>query len=268
MKTYILILLLNFYFVLNKTYKYLSYDEIFQIFKDLSETCSHYIRIDTSQRRYNLPHAGDCGSRPCSNLIVFMTDFATLEVNRPQIYLSGLVHGDEVIGATVLTELALYLCKSPTVKWVENLLKNRYIVMTPITNAYGYYHNQRTDFVITNGGENQYLDPNRDFSYFNNNGNSEKECMQTVTARTVNELAIEHLFISTLTFHGGLNAIGYPWGNYIHLKNNMSSESPDFIASKKVGNIMKDYSSSRTNHKIKDYDLDDAVAMVLIIFIL
>jgi hypothetical protein len=57
-------------------------------------------------------------------------------------------------------------------------------------------------------------------------GDISNECMQTVTARTVNELFREHIFIQSLTFHNGLQAIGYPWGNYIHLKN---GEAPDYL---------------------------------------
>ena len=52
--------------------------------------------------------------------------------------------------------------------------------------------------------------------------------MQTVTARSVNELFREHMFIQVLTFHGGLNAIGYPWGNYVHQDGSKSKECPDF----------------------------------------
>ena len=51
--------------------------------------------------------------------------------------------------------------------------------------------------------------------------------MQTITARSVNELLREHIFLQILTFHGGLNAIGYPWGNYIHQDGSVSKESPD-----------------------------------------
>lgn len=58
--------------------------------------------------------------------------------------------------------------------------------------------------------------------------------MLTIAARTVNELFREHIFVQALTFHGGLNAIGYPWGNYIHYEENnnnhhqKATECPDF----------------------------------------
>lgn len=71
-------------------------------------------------------------------------------------------------------------------------------------------------------------DPNRDFPYYNNVFKTNKDCMETVAARTVNELMREHIFILSLTFHGGLNAIGYPWGNYKHFLGYKGTECPDY----------------------------------------
>lgn len=78
-----------------------------------------------------------------------------------------------------------------------------------------------------NNGIEILVDPNRDFPYFNTDSDISTECMISSTARTVNELFREHIFVSTITLHGGLNAIGYPWGNFIHLNH---KESPDHNA--------------------------------------
>jgi hypothetical protein len=253
-----------------KTFKYLNYDEIWENFENLSRNCSNYVKIDTSQNRYGLPSAGKCGEKqdkPCENLIVFLTDFDTLDPSRPQVYFSGLVHGDEVIGAIVLTEFAQYICdkNAPKSFWVHELLKKTYIVMTPFTNAYGYSNNRREDYVENNNGKVGYEDPNRDFPYFNSKNGISKDCMKTIAARTVNELFREHIFINVITFHGGINAIGYPWGNYVHLINNKKSKAaPDYIAAKEVGELMKFYSSSDLkSNNITDYWIGDMVEMVI-----
>ncbi len=157
--------------------------------------------------------------KPCETLIVFMTDFETFDPTRPQIYFSGLLHGDEVIGATVLTDLALYMCDKQNHKtWVVDLLSKSYVVFTPFTNAYGYGNGVREDFVEYNSGTTGLVDPNRDFPYFSTNEMVTSECMRTELARTVNELFRQHILVNVITFHGGLNAIGYPWGNNIHIK--------------------------------------------------
>lgn len=67
-------------------------------------------------------------------------------------------------------------------------------------NALGYYQNRRTE------GD---VDPNRDFPY---DILDPTLCMQTIAARTLNEVFRDHLFQSALTFHAGMEVIGYEWG--------------------------------------------------------
>ena len=82
-------------------------------------------------------------------------------------------------------------------------------------------------------------------------------------------LLAQHIFVNVVTFHGGLNAIGYPWGNYVHIKHdNKATEAPDLTALQDVAKIMKSYSGSTlTTNNIKDYSTGDMVQMVMIIFI-
>lgn len=87
-----------------------------------------------------------------------------------------------------------------------------------------------------NGQDEGTFDPNRDFPYFSDK-TTDISCMNTITARTVNELYREFMFILAITFHGGDNVIGYPWGNYAHVYSPTSSkEAPDLNSAK--GNII------------------------------
>ena len=70
----------------------------------------------------------------------------------------------------------------------------------PTANALGYYQNQR---------EEGSVDPNRDFPY---DILDEASCMQTIAARTLNEIYREHMFQLALTFHAGMEVVGYEWG--------------------------------------------------------
>jgi hypothetical protein len=56
------------------------------------------------------------------------------------------------------------------------------------------------------------IDPNRDFPY----AQRPERCMQSYTARAVNEVWLAHLFQLGLTFHGGMQAIAYEWGSPNH----------------------------------------------------
>jgi len=91
-----------------------------------------------------------------------------------------------------------------------------------MTNAVGYYHYEREERL--NRGHDDFLnnplrthsftdssaDINRDFPY-----NTESEsCLNTIAGRVVHELFVDNLFVSCLTFHGGINVIGYPWGAF------------------------------------------------------
>ena len=40
--------------------------------------------------------------------------------------------------------------------------------------------------------------------------------MNTIAARIVYSIMTENDILATLTFHGGDNAIGYPWGSWNH----------------------------------------------------
>ena len=148
---HILILISFLINIINSQTEYIhyDYDQVMSIFEDLSNTCSHYIRIDTSQKRYNLDTVRGCGkNKNCTNLIVFMTDFDTYTLERPAYYISGLLHGDEVIGPSSVTEFAKYFCDTYNENknsLYHNILKNKIIIMTPMTNSFGYYNRLREE---------------------------------------------------------------------------------------------------------------------------
>ena len=253
-------------------YKHYDYDNIFQEFIELSKTCSNYIKIDTAQSRYNLDSVNFCGeNKPCLNLIVFLTDFDSYTLDRPTYYISASIHGDEVIGSSSLVEFAKYFCDSYNSKknsLYHNILKTKLIVMTPMVNAYGYYHKKRDDLIyIKSKGTYENKDPNRDFPYYNSKDEI-KNCMNTLSARTINEIFNEFIISGCITFHGGDNILGYPWGNYVHIKRNKSlmksTESPDFNAFDNIGKIMIKFSSSEKNknNNIPNYGFGDMTSTV------
>jgi hypothetical protein len=85
--------------------------------------------------------------------------------------------------------------------WLARLHTTRRIMVVPTANALGYYQKTRTE----NG-----IDPNRDFNY---DLLDSSQCMQTIAGRTLNEVFREHMFQLSLTFHAGVEVIGYEWGS-------------------------------------------------------
>lgn len=108
-----------------------------------------------------------------------LTNEKTLALNeeeRPEVFFSGCLHGDEWVGPATLVELILYIVqqyKQGNNPWIAHLVNSRSTYLMPMTNAIGYENTRR--------GENG-LDPNRDFPY----DQSPQRCMQTITARYSN----------------------------------------------------------------------------------
>ena len=267
---FILIITLNTFFS-EKLYKHYNYDQIFEIFHELSQTCSQYIKITSSQTRYNLDSFKNCGKKPCMNLMIFLTDFDSYTLDRPVYYISASIHGNEVIGSSSVVDFAKYFCDTYEYKKnsiYHNILKTKLIIITPMTNAYGYYHKEREEKVYIESSKSYAnVDPNRDFPYYNNK-NEIINCMRTLSARTINEIFNEFIISGCITFHGGDNVLGYPWGNYLHMtKRNyksISTEAPDFNAFDSIGKIMVKFSTSEKNEKnnINKYNIGDMTQTV------
>ena len=103
-------------------------------------------------------------------------------------------------------------------------MQTREIIITPMTNAVGYYHNEREERINQDHGAfksnpnrvkakrvPESMDINRDFPY---NIRSDMECLNTIAGRVIHEIFARNLIVSAITFHGGTNVIGYPWGSF------------------------------------------------------
>ena len=79
-----------------------------------------------------------------------------------------------------------------------------------MTNAVGYNFNEREE--RTSKKWISY-DINRDFPYNQRISNNKYECLNTIAARAVYKIVTQNSIQALLTFHGGANVIGYPWGS-------------------------------------------------------
>ena len=210
-----------------KKYKSLSMEEIVDEMKSLASLYPQLVTYTTAQEKYNLPstcigedHVG------CYNHILIISDskiYASKKAarkarrERPDVFLSGALHGNERVGPVAMIEVAKLLvtaasCQSDLVvnvdgfnvceeewyskydeqqvAWLARLVSTRRIVIVPAANSNGYYLNSRNEGSV---------DPNRDFPFDqraeDENGVS-GNCMRTIAARTINELFLDHLFQS------------------------------------------------------------------------
>ena len=202
--------------------------------------------LSTTQALYNLPTVGTCsnadGSRSaCQNYVLEITNRSSIagDPERPEVLISGALHGDERIGpATALALARLLVEQYDTDPWARRLVDERTVLIMPMTNALGVESRRRDE----NG-----IDPNRDFPY----DQSPTNCMQTIAARSINELYRARLLQLVITFHGGMQAIGYNWGAFNYYTGS-PRRSPDDVSQREISAQMSRFAGtggSRTRNR-------------------
>jgi Zinc carboxypeptidase len=210
----------------------------------------------------------------CLNYYAVLQDYAShpegsATSNRlPTMLLSGELHGDERVGPTSVMEAARILLEAAACEalprytaddaqwetqftqfttcrqalkerygmgdtqrqWLARLMTTRRILLVPTANALGYYRDTR---------EEGDIDPNRDFPY-DQLPEDAALCMQSIAARTLNELFRHYLISNSFTFHGGTELLGYEWGNPSHF----GSLSPDDVAQDQLARSYSVYGGS------------------------
>jgi len=222
-----------------RSFRYLTYDAIVIKMKELARDHPGLVEIWNAQEHLGVPSPGTCSengqSMPCRQYYIRITNEATLPLQdtvdtRPEVFFSGCLHGNERIGPTTVTELAVLLLENYNLPessrnpWLKRLVDTRSIWIMPTANALGYHQNRR---------EENNIDPNRDFAF----DQLATQCMRTTAARAVNELWRRHAFQLAITYHAGMVMIGYEWGSPNH-NGYRQSVSPDDTAQKLIATAM------------------------------
>lgn len=186
---------------ITECYDGLSYAQIFFQFEELSRICPKLIKVDYAETRYSIQTKNVCDT--CKIQMIFMTDFDTIEVNRPAIYISGELEGTNTIGPAILLQFAQFFCyqKTTIYPWINNLLKKRIIIMTPLTNTYGYINRKDEDFDTYNMVQKSPAD---DFLIKNPKNNStvtlasDNLCVTTGSVMVMEKIFTEFPFIESI----------------------------------------------------------------------
>ncbi|KAL4460479.1 hypothetical protein ABPG74_000230 [Tetrahymena malaccensis] len=235
--------------------KHLGYQQIVDTFYQLEKEYPHYIKVYDAVQQFNnetLPKAYCSENQSpqdlCKFIYAVITNYSDPKhVNFTQSFFSGNFHGDEVVGPNVLTYMAKYILEKPDL----NILSKSFIVILPMSNPQGYSNNNREECSLKNGKYN-CIDINRDFPY----DTSERECFQSVGARIINFIWKKYLFTAAITFHGGMTAIGWPWGSTNHMISRSKGEiSPDQNAFYTLGKRMSEIGGQYPNIPKYGYDI-------------
>lgn len=249
----------------------IKYPKLWEVVKRLETLAQVYpdlVEMYSAQDRYGVPEPGASGCRafesdgvtlpvpckpcydehdaatPCKQWFVSISNRTAGAVkwassspatrDRPQVFLSGNLHGNEWIGPPTLLALAELMVGGATgtlgqdlSPWLSRLVNTRTIVMLIVSNPYGYENRVREDF---NG-----IDPNRDFGY----DREDEQCMSTTVGRAVNEDYLAHAYQVAVTFHAGMQEVSWEWGSH-SASSNHNSVCPDAVASEAMGDTMRD----------------------------
>lgn len=157
----------------DENYRYLNYEEMRRKINEIEKLYPRLVKVETSSAKFGIPHYVQCGNfeyefnlfflikvNRCILDIITVTDFQANNNDKTQVYISGALHGDERIGPNIAYYLLEYLVSNfnqdPKITY---LLKNREIIITPMTNTVGYYHFEREERI------------NKDHPEFKNNTN-------------------------------------------------------------------------------------------------
>lgn len=226
---------------------YPSYPQVLQRLRALAIAAPHLVELWNAQERFGVPSPGSCGEEECKHWFLTLSNrsaatpqpppssapgsplqwlVAAPLSRRPHVFLSGNLHGDEVVGPVTILHLLEDLVAARLRgdnPWLNHLVDSRVLVAIPVTNPLGFFSRTRS--------END-MDPNRDFPFMTGGAN----CMRTTVARAVNEAFRAHLFPLAITFHGGMQSITYEWGAPNHY--DAGSRSPDDASQRAVGLAM------------------------------
>ena len=101
-------------------YRHRSYGEIVAELRALEAAHPRLVEMFDAQSRFGLPSPGACRDAqdkptPCKQWVLRITNEDTLPTegrDRPEVFLSGCLHGDEWVGPAAVTELALFMVRT------------------------------------------------------------------------------------------------------------------------------------------------------------
>ncbi len=211
-------------------YDYFSYSTMTAELNLMNSTWPNLVDLTTAQDRFGLSDCAD-GYKV---YILRITNESRVRDTTPEVLFLGGIHGNEAIAVPAAMYLARTLLDNyRNDSYIRHLVDTREIYIIPCLNPYGLEENVRVD------GDGEDL--NRDFSY-----DPENIPFTTIGAHAVHLLMSEHLFISGVNWHSGIEAIGYAWGVPAH--DTDSDECPDDAAFHSQGFGMRNYAGSYSGY--------------------
>ena len=179
---------------------YAQYDSIMQSFKTLYPSLCHLDTIGTSVNGKLV-------------LALKISGNATIDENKPEVFYSSTMHGDETSGFVLMLRLADYLLKNYNLNTrVKTLLDNLQIWINPLANPDGAYMSGDIISPLTSVRFNANgVDLNRNFpDPITPNTVRQKETLDMI------KFMRKHKFVLSANFHSGSEVVNYPWDRWLY----------------------------------------------------
>ncbi|MBZ0243463.1 MAG: PKD domain-containing protein, partial [Bacteroidales bacterium] len=133
---------------------------------------------------------------------------------KPKFLYTATMHGDETAGYVLMLRLADYLLSNYGLdERVTNIVDKLDIFINPLANPDGtFYAGDHTVNGSTRGNANG-IDLNRNYPDPEDGPNPDGNAHQAETVAFM-DLAVEHQFILSANFHGGIEVVNYPWDTW------------------------------------------------------
>src|SRR5450759_892100 len=179
---------------------YAQYESIMQNFKTLYPSLCHLDTIGTSVNGKLV-------------LVLKISGNAAIDEDKPEVFYSSTMHGDETSGFVLIIRLADYLLKNYNLNTrVKTLMDNLEIWINPLANPDGAYKSGDIISPLTSVRFNANgIDLNRNFpDPITPNTIRQKETLDMI------KFMRKHKFVLSANFHSGSEVVNYPWDRWLY----------------------------------------------------
>ncbi|MEA1874891.1 MAG: M14 family zinc carboxypeptidase [Bacteroidota bacterium] len=144
-------------------------------------------------------------------LVVKISDNVNVDEIEPEFFLSGQMHGDELVSYFLPLRMIDYLLSNyGSNDQVDNLVNNLELWINPLSNPDGTYGNSETDVSGATRYNANGVDMNRNFPDPNGAWNPDGNETAAENVAMMNFAAERH-FVMAANSHSGAEVVNYPW---------------------------------------------------------
>ncbi len=150
-------------------------------------------------------------------LVVKISDNVSTDETEPEFFLTGQMHGDELVGYILPLRMIDYLLSNyGSNDQVDNLVNSLELWINPLSNPDGTYGNSETDVSSATRYNANGIDLNRNFPDPNGSWNPDGNETAAENLAMMNFAAQRH-FVMSANSHAGAELVNYPWDSWEEL---------------------------------------------------